>query len=104
MLTKQLKRTLFSMKRINSLSKKIIGLFRVWIEKTKEVAASKENEDDYDELPETTIGQRTTIDSSIVYDKPKSSSQKSTVNFSALLIEKSNFSHGYSRRSAGRKP
>lgn len=63
----------------------------MWIEETEEIATSEEIEADLGDLSEITIGQQTSIDSSIVYDersKQKDRTQKAIINSSAPPVEK----------------
>lgn len=78
---------------LNSFSKKqLLDLIKAWIEETEEIATSEEIEADLGDLSEITIGQQTSIDSSIVYDersKQKDRTQKAIINSSAPPVEKS---------------
>lgn len=73
---------------LNLLSKnQLLGLIKAWIEQAEDRAAEEENEADHEDMPETATDPQTSLDSGIVYDKPKNSSQKATINSSAPPVE-----------------
>lgn len=73
---------------LNLFSKnQLLGLIKAWIDQAEDRAAEEENEADHEDMPETVLAPQTSLDSGIVYDKPKNISQKATINSSVPPVE-----------------